>query len=153
MTTAFQSSAFQNNAFQIDSAVASATPGRIRRIGIPGQFRDAEDDAEKLARRIREGTVPEIPAPAVPEPAESVYSREAAKLAAAIARFREDARKAEEAVARLERDQDTARARKALLHAQQALVLARAQEAAMLEELEVMDVAFLASFAIRMTLQ
>ena len=152
MTTAFQRSAFQNNAFQIDSAVASATPGRIRRIGIPGQFRDAEDDAEKLARRIREGTVQEIQAPEAPE-AESVYFREAAKLAAAIARFRADARASEGAIARLELAQDTAKAQRALLHAQQALVLARAQEAAMLEELEVMDVAFLATVAIRATLQ
>lgn len=150
MTTAFQSSAFQNNAFQIDDVAATATPGRIRRIGIPGQFRDAEDEAEKLARRIREGT---IPAPFVPEPAESVYFREAAKLAAAIARFRADAKASEEAIARLERAQDTAKAQRALLHAQQALVLARAQEAAMLEEMEVMDVAFLATLAIRATLQ
>lgn len=136
----------------VPPAPATNTPGFLGRVRNLDERRRYETEEEKLERRIREGTI-QAPVEPAPEPAEAVYSREAIKLSAAIAKFRADARASEEAIARLEKAQDTARARKALLHAQQALVLARAQEAAMLEEMEVMDVAFVANLAVRMTLQ
>lgn len=152
MTTAFQSSAFQNNAFQIDEAIEGGG-GRIRHLGRMAQY-NVEDEGEKLARRIREGT---IPAPAVVKPdVQSKYVAESARLARGIAKARDEARAYRKEIERLEAAQvkrQTAKLQRELLRAQQALQLVTVQEAVFLEEMEVVDVAFVASAVISAVLQ
>lgn len=151
MTTAFQRSAFQDNAYQIDALVGN-TPGFTTHL--PGRKRH-ESDEEKLARRVREGTVQLPPKPLTVDSGPN-YAREAKRLAAAIATARADAEASRQAIARLEeraRLRQTEQARSELLRAEQALQLAVVQEAVFLEELEVLDVAFFAAAALRVTLQ
>lgn len=143
--------------FSVDggAAVVTATPGRIRQHLGRAQFR-VEDEAEKLARRIREGTVAAPPVPRQPFAPSEEYIRKSATLAAGIARLRDESERHREAIASLEKAQDKARevekVRRGLLRAQQALQLAMVQEAVLIEEMEVLDVSFLAQTAVWMTL-
>lgn len=129
----------------------SATPGFHRRVHIPDQSR-GESEAEKLARRILEGT---IQAPIAPPLVDfgADYAKKSVRLAAGIARFRAEAEISRKAIAKLEatqRKRQTAALRKQLLHAQQALQLATVQEAVLMEEMEVIDVAYFAHLTLRM---
>lgn len=160
MAGAFQANAFQNSAFQTSGVTPTPppdtnTPGFIRR-GARLDRDHRETDAEKLARRIREGTIqaPVLPAPA---PDDSAYFKESARLATAIAAARRDAEASRQAIAfyeqqaQLQRQSEAVQAK--LLRAEQALLLAKVQEAVLIEEMEVIDVAFLAHVALRVTLQ
>lgn len=109
------------------------------------------------ARRLREATLPELP------PQVRDYSDKSRKIAAAIVRFREDeerllaeAAALRERIAALEarrRARGIAKLRRELLLNEQALQLAQAQEAALLEEMEVIDIAYFAYMALAMTIQ
>lgn len=134
----------------LPSIVSTATPGFHKWLHIPSQIK-GETEAAKLARRIREGTLP-IPIAPVVVDAGSAYADKLIKLSAGIARFRADAEVSRKTIARLEREQrkrQTAALRKKLLHAQQALTLATVQEAVLMEEMEVLDIAFFAHTALR----
>lgn len=163
MTTAFQANAFQTVAlaFQIDSAppptVTPNTPGFIRPLG--GSRGESED--EKTARRIREGSLPEPIADQQQE-----YAQKSQKLVRAIARVRADTRRlaieSGELRARIaaaeaqNRERQAAKARAELLRNEQAATLARAEEEMLLEQMEVIDVAYvayMAVFALTMVLQ
>lgn len=112
------------------------------------QFRGVEDEAEKLARRIREGT---IPAPvAKPVPAKVDYAAESARLAVAIQRFRGEAEAHRAEIDRLKAAERTAKLDHQILLAEQAYQLAKVQEAVFLEEMEVLDVAYFAVTALGM---
>lgn len=135
---------------------ASATPGFVGRV-LDTRSR-YESEEEKSERRIREGT---IPAP-VKAPSADLerYSAESARLARAVERFRDDAEKSRQRIAQLEAAQakrlteaKKAQIQRDLLRAEQALALAAAQEAAMLEEMEVLDVAFVAIVALGVVYQ
>lgn len=132
------------------------TPGRVR---IPSQIR-GETHEEATARRIREGSLPATTPLVSDDGRLAEYSRKSAQVTAAIARLRDetgglqnetgalririgDARKARERM-RLE---------KALMLKEQALTFARAQEAALLEELMVIDIAYVSIIAIGVLLQ
>lgn len=110
-----------------------------------------ESEEDKLARRIREGTI-KAPEAVQLRPTGPDYAVEAKRLSLAIDQARARAEAANKAIARIEaverkRQKDAARdrLRHELLLAQQALQLAQVQEAVYLEELEVLDVAFIAS--------
>lgn len=133
------------------TVVSTNTPGRIRRLG--KTYYRGEEENEKLARRIREGT---IPAPVEPPPAVAPtddYAKKSARLAAGIAKLRAESDRHRKEIERLERARETAKLRRELLLAQQALQLATVQEAVLLEEMEVLDIAFFAHVALRMVLQ
>lgn len=141
--------------FSVD-AIPTGGGGEIRHRIKLGQDR-GETEAEKLARRISEGT---LPAPFVPVQQDSEqaerYRLESARLALAISMARDDAAAAKAEIERLEQAQikrQTAKLQKQLLHAQQAHQLAMVQEAVFLEEMEVVDIAFVASTVLNMVLQ
>lgn len=130
-------------------APAATTSGGLKHIR--AQFRGVEDEAEKLARRIREGT---LPGPVAPEKVD--YARESARLAIAIARFRSEANAHRDAIAELKaqlRAEQSAKLEHQILLAEQAYQLAKLQEAVFLEEMEVLDVAYFAVTALRARLQ
>lgn len=115
-----------------------------------------ESEADKLARRIREGTLPAQAVPAQAPEQRGEYTAKSASLAAAIARFRAESEAARKSIAVIEAAQmkrETAKLRGELIRAQQALQLAQVQEAVMLEEMEMLDVAFVASVALGVTIQ
>jgi hypothetical protein len=131
------------------------TPGRVRHLPkVKGVERETE--AEKLARRIREGTI-KAPIEPAPAPDDSAYFKESARLATAIAAARRDAETSRQAIERytrqaeLQRQSEVVQAK--LIRAEQALLLAKVQEAVLIEEMEVIDVAFLAHVALKVTLQ
>lgn len=136
-------------------AEATATPGRVvRNLGLKATYK-VEDETEKLARRVREGTIQAPPVPAVVptiSPSDR-YIKKSARLASGISKLRAEADSHREEIAKLERALETAKVRKALLRAQQALQLATVQEAVLIEEMEVLDIAFLAHVSLRMTIQ
>jgi len=146
----FNSAVFNNAIFNVGVEVAapSATPGHIRRI--PGLHR-VEDEAEKLARRIREGT---IPAPVVPatevQPAQLVYFKESARLAKAIAKAAAEAAETRAEIVALEAKIAAAHKKRReklehdLLLIQQRLTLLAVQESVWREELEAVEIAFIA---------
>lgn len=127
--------------------ILSNTPG----FHIPGQFK-VEDEADKLARRIREGT---IKLPAAPrEELGSEYLRQSERLAEAIVAARAEAAVLRPQIEALERrvlasiaDQRT-RLEHQLLLAQQRQAFIAVQEAQLLEEMEVLDIAFIAAVAV-----
>lgn len=128
--------------------------GRIRHLGNLSQTR-VEDAAEKLARRIREGTLPAPVEESKPDQA-TEYAAKSAKLAQGIAKARAEALTYRAEIERLEQAQikrQTAKLQRELLRAQQALTLATVQEAVFLEEMEVMDIAYVASAVLRIVLQ
>lgn len=134
-------------------SVQTNTPGRIRHFGMPGQVRGVENEAEKLARRINEGT---IQVPVAPQDQASYYAKESLKLTAALAKATADAEASRQAIARLEeraRLRQTEKAQRELLIAQQALALAQVREAVLREEMEVLDIAFLAAVTISAAMQ
>lgn len=126
---------------------SAATPG----FRIPGQFK-VEDEADKLARRLREGTIQPPAAPKEdPLPA---YYRQSARLSQAIVQARAEAAQLKETIAVLERrilaaiaDQRE-RFERQLLLAQQRAAFIAVQEAQLLEEMEVLEIAFIAVVAI-----
>jgi hypothetical protein len=114
------------------------TPGFIGRI--PGQFR-VEDEETK--RKRREGYESKRPAEP-PIDLTGEYLRKSAKLARALtkATAEQEALRAEiEAL----RAKETARAQAQLLRKQQALQLAAVREALIREQIEVIDVAYVAA--------
>jgi len=138
---------------------ATATPGFPTRGRLPRlETRERiESEADKLARRIREGT---LPAPTVAphaepevEQAQREYAEKSAKLAKAIGRFRGESAQLRVQIARLEAAQakhQSAKQAHAITLKRQALALAQVQEAAMLEQMEVLDVAAVAFAALGM---
>jgi len=132
-----------------------AYTGRVR---IPALLKVELDD-EKLARRIREGTLKAPVLPADTKADFSAYYQKSEKLAAAIAKRRAEAAKLRARIARLEADALAvkAQARAALEHrlliAQQQLALLAVQEAMLLEEIEAIDVAFFACVALVVVIQ
>ena len=146
-------------------AVTTATPGRTLRPGrtfIPGQLTGETND-EKLARRIREGTiVPEVaPIPLPVVPTAEFYFKESAKLTAAIERFRADSAAIRQRIAEIEARQqretlmaaERKRLERRLTLALQELQMAQLQEAIILEQIEVIDVAYLALVTLNVVLQ
>ena len=147
-------------------AVTTATPGRTLRPGrtfIPGQITGETND-EKLARRIREGTiVPEVvqsvTLPVVPTA--EFYFKESAKLTASIEKFRAESAAIRKQIAVIEQQQliETLRAaerkrlERRLTIAMQELQMAQLQEAIILEQIEVIDVAYLALVTLNVVLQ
>lgn len=129
------------------------TPGRIEHVPNLTRGRTEDEDA-KRARRIREGT---IPAPLVPDDGRlQDYERKSAKITQALTRLRDESAELRSEISGLEasqRKRQTARAQKELTLKVQALQLAQVQEAALLEELEVLDVAYVALIALTMTMQ
>lgn len=136
----------------------TATPGFPTR----GRVRDLDErpryetEAEKLARRIAEGTIRapvELPETA---PVADEYRAKSARIVAAISAARADAEASRQAIAAIEAEMTRREAewlRGNLLRAQQALQLALVQEAVMLEEMEVLDVAFVATVALGVVMQ
>lgn len=151
-SSAFSTAAFSVNAFSFDSSPIivpdTATPGLLR---IPA-FHKVEPEAEKLARRRSYET------PTQPKPApdlSAAYAAKSAKLAKAIQRLNAESEGYRAQIAAFEARiaaEQQAKARAAierqLLIAQQALTLAIAQEAAIAEEMEVIDIAFFALVAV-----
>lgn len=137
----FQCRAFQQNAYQNDCAPAVDT-------STPGFAAWARVARRRLLERDPE------PATTAQEPSQqpdhSAYYRESARLAKAIAEARNEASELRLQVAALEAaaaaalDAERARAEHALLLAQQRLLLISVQEAAFREEVEAVDVAFIA---------
>ena len=123
-----------------------ATPGRILRI--PGLFK-VEPDEEKLARRIREGTIVLEPVAEIPRLLDEHFKRAGevrrgiavAKAEAAALRDRIAEIIAEEGIKRTLAERT--RIEKELLLAEQQLLLLLTQEAVLMEEQEVIDVAFI----------
>ena len=131
--------------------VAQATPGFQTRGRLPRlETRERiESGADKLARRIREGTLPAPTPHAEPEveQAQREYAEKSAKIAKAIWRFRGESAQLRVQIARLEAAQakrQSAKQAHAITLKQQALALAQVQEAAMIEQMEVLDVAAVA---------
>lgn len=138
------------------SAAATVTPNTpgLRRLGRVQV--NVEDEAEKLARRIREGTIK--PAPVIQSPKDdSAYFKASARLAQAIATARADAETSRRAIERYTEQGELLRQSEIvqgkLLRAEQALTLAKVTEAALMEEMEVIDIAYLAVVALSITLQ
>jgi hypothetical protein len=135
--------------FSVDGVLATdtVTPGRRRHLG-RHQYK-VEDDSEKLARRIREGTIKLPPAPPKDD---SAYHLESARLARQISQARQEAAESRSLIADLEAHQDLLRqsaiVQAKLLRAQQALLKAEIEEAVRLEEMQVIDIAFLAKTAL-----
>lgn len=141
--------------------VAPSTPGRT--IRIPWQVRGEPED-EKRARRIREGTLHEplsVVPPPLPKPDAGYYFKESARLQAAIQRARDESAKLLAQIAALEaqraaealRAAERVRLERRLTLARQSLQMAQLQEAIILEQIEVIDVAYLAVVALTMTRQ
>lgn len=161
MTTAFQADAFQFDllAFQIDvGLVVQSTPGRILYPTLLDKRSRYETEAEKLARRISEGTIPRAPEPvrAIPGPS-AEYLERSARLAAGIESARLEAERSRAEIASLEERLDlmgqSEIVEKRLVYAQQALAHARILEAVLMEEMEVVDVAYIAFVGLGVTLQ
>lgn len=141
----------------VPPVTATSTPGfPVGRI--PSQIR-GETDEEATRRRIREGSIP-APSLVSDDGRLAEYSRKSAKLTAAVARLRDqtaqaekEARDIKERIAVATRANTRMRLEKDLMLKEQALTLARAQEAALLEELTVIDIAYVAVVAIGMMLQ
>lgn len=139
--------------------VAQSTPGRILR---PlGQIR-VESEADKKLRRIAEGSLP-ADAPPTDHGRLAEYTEKSALLAKAVGRLRgeteqyqREATQLRAAIERL-REQDkaklVAKAERDLMLKEQALTLAAAQQAALLEEMEMIDVAYVAMIALSMVMQ
>ena len=134
---------------------SSATPGFIRRGGLRHDLVRGEDDAEKRARRIREGTLqPEQTEPSAKQARE--YADKSARLAHAIERFRGESATLRLQIERLEAAQakrQSAKGQREILRKHQALQLASVQQAALLEQMEVLDVAYVAVIALGVMLQ
>jgi hypothetical protein len=134
----------------VTSAAPTNTPGWLSYLKY-GHKR--EDEAEKLARRIREGTIQLPPEPVEPaQKDDSAYYRESARMARQIAKARQDAAESRKAIAELEAQAELLRqseiSQAKLLRAQQALLKAEIEEAIFLEEMEVIDIAFFAVAAL-----
>lgn len=127
-----------------------ATPGRVRRHY--EEYLERQREKELRAR---------LDEPAPVQPAEYVEKTE--RIAKAVTRLRDETERyrAESAELRLKiaaletqnRAKALAKAEKDLLLKEQAITLARAQEAALLEEMEVLDIAYVAAFALSMLIQ
>lgn len=116
---------------------SGATPGFIGRI--PGQFR-VEDPEEK--RKRRESYQKKTAEPPVDLTAE--YRRKSARLARSLLKTRGEIEALRAVIAELEAEQ-TAKAQADLLRKQQAMQLAAIREAVILEQIEVIDVAYVAT--------
>lgn len=136
------------------------TPGFIRRIVPLGRDR-GESDEEKLARRIREGTIvlPQpIATPTAPNDARALartaeYVRESAGLAIALQRLRGEREALLARTAELEAMQiarQSAKVAAELLRKRQALQMQAIQEAMVLEQMEVLDVAYCVAVVLRL---
>lgn len=135
---------------------ATATPGFDIR-GLAAAFRGGRTDEEEKRRRRASYVAADEPVPATTPPsnATKVYSEKSAKLALAISRLHAESSQLREQIAELEariqaqvEAQERARLEYRLLLANQALLLAQVQEAVLLEEMEVIDVAYLALFTV-----
>lgn len=141
--------------FSVDASIAvssTATPGLVR---LPRQVK-VEDEADKLARRIREGT---IQLPAAPEPDPLLeYHRQSAKLAEAVAVARAEAFQLRGQIDVLERRilaaiaEQRERFERQLLIAQQRAAFIAVQEAQLLEEREILGIAYITAVVL-VTLQ
>lgn len=139
----------------VDIAVGG---GRVRRFGLPTQTK-GETEEERTARRVREGTIPDTGIPASSDTAipateteqrvitadADEYAKKSAKLQTAAARIQGENQAIRAEISKLEAKKQTAKAEKALLLKRQELVLAEAQAALVAEQLEVIDVAYVAS--------
>lgn len=144
---------------------ASATPGfRLNLHGLAAVYRGRQPDEEEKLKRWA-SYFPDKPAvtPSVAERTAEVYSQKSAKLAAAISRLHVESAQIRQRIAELESQiqsqieakeaGERARLEYRLLLANQALLLAQVQEAVLIEEMEAVDVAFMALFALTMTMQ
>jgi hypothetical protein len=118
-------------------SVATATPGRVLFTGLTGRRHD-EDEKPKF-----------VPLPDVPRETETIdrtaeYVRQSARLAKALKRLHVERDALLANISRLEAIR-TAKAEHELLLQRQALQLAAAQEALVIEQLEVIDVAYCAA--------
>lgn len=127
-----------------------ATPGFISHMG---RYPRLESEAEKLARRIREGTLP-APIVAVTVSKDSgddkKYVKESLRLSTAIARLRGDASASKAEIERLEaaqRERESEIVARKLMLERQALILAQQQEAALIDEMTLMDITYVAAMA------
>jgi len=156
-TSFFGGAFFGGEFFNTPAPVAALTGGAAPPIRYIGNFSQSrvEDEAEKLARRIREGTIP-APVVEVKPDQTAEYVAKSARLAQGIAKARAEAQTYRAEIGRLEKAQikrQTAKLQSQLLRAQQAHQLACVQEAVFLEEMEVMDIAYVASAVLRIVLQ
>lgn len=126
---------------------SAATPG----FRIPGQFK-VEDEAAKLARRIREGTI-KLPDAPKEDPSPEYY-RQSARLSQAIVAARDEVSALRPQIEALERRvlaaiaEQRARLEHQLLIAKQRQAFIAVQEAQLLEEMEVLDIAFIAAVVV-----
>lgn len=124
---------------------------------VPWTWRLDDVRRQRQEQEARRGEV-ELP-PVDKAPARdqlSEYVRQSAKVMAAIARFKAESAALEAQIAKLEASQlkrQTARAQRQLMLKRQAQQLAMAQQAALMEEMEAIDVAYCALAAISYTLQ
>jgi len=142
-----------------------ATPGRTIRGGrtiLPDQSR-VEDDAEKRARRARDSTsedrATQVIVPPLPDATQAArYTKESARLVAARNKALAEAAAISARIAETEARQSSEKLRaaerlkldKRLTILRQELQMAQLQEAVIMEELEVLDVAYVAMIALAM---
>jgi len=142
-----------------------ATPGRTIRGGrtiLPDQSR-VEDDSEKRARRARDSTsedrATQVIVPPLPDATQAArYTKESARLVAARNKALAEAVAIRARIAEIEARQSSEKFRaaerqkldKRLTILRQELQMAQLQEAVIMEELEVLDVAYVAMIALAM---
>jgi len=100
-----------------------------------------EDEAEKLERHIREWNS-RFPDP-VRKDASREYLRKSALLAKSIARLEREAAASEAAIEALLAKRQTEKIEREIMLQRQALLLAQVQRAVFLEEMEVIDIAYI----------
>lgn len=141
----------------VPPTVDTATPGFLRRLPFSGVRGETEE--EKRERRIREGSIP-APSLVSDDGRLAQYTEKSAKVMAAIAKLRRETEAVtQESLALRSRIEQAkrAKARERLEHElllkEQALTLARVQEVALLEELTVIDIAYVSVIAIGVIIQ
>ena len=147
--------------FRGGSPFGISIPGALQFRHIPGQVR-GEKEADKRARRIREGTIP-APRETIEEiPAKPTYFEESRQLATKIGIARQEIAILRPRIAQLEAGlaeekikiavKKRADMERALLVAQQRATLLAVQEEVLLEEMTVIDIAYIAAFVLHESL-
>lgn len=128
-------------------AVSANVPGRWLSVGLPGQ--NHGEDAAAKRKRWESYTSPMVqavsPAPKTDNDAE--YLRKSASIAKSLVALRDEKESLLSRIAELDR-LETAQSEREMLQKQQALQYAALQEAILLEQMEVIDIAFVAVVAL-----
>lgn len=154
--TSFSTGAFSVGAFDFGSAPPTAAIGATA-----GYFHRSVEEWRRRQDALREQ--PDQPALQPVDDGLAAYSEKAQKLTLGIEKVRSDRAAIEgetsaliARIAQLDerrRADDAEKARAQLLRKEQALVLAKAEEAALLEELAIIDVAYFSVVALAMVMQ